>query len=79
MAIIRRLALADAMAGPSRARRIGYLLAALAALLPLAPPALAQKLCENCRHHVANWTKRDRQLAGDRCRAIGGGRGQCRR
>ena len=57
MAIIHRLALAhssaDAMAGPSRARRIGYLLAALAAPLLLAPPALAQKLGENCRHHVA--------------------------
>ena len=46
MAIIHRLAFArasaDTMAGPSRARRIGYLLAALAAPLLLAPPALAQ-------------------------------------
>jgi len=46
MAIIHRLAFArasaDTMAGPSRARRIGYLLAALAALLLLSPPALAQ-------------------------------------
>jgi len=43
MAIIHRLAFArasaDTMAGPSRARRIGYL---LAALLLLSPPALAQ-------------------------------------